>query len=48
MSVTQFIEQNQNRIQNMDGNLDDGNITILGADGRLAFYYFKDGVMVSK
>ena len=46
MSTTQFIEQNKTRIQNMDGNLDTGNITILGADGRLEFYYFDNGVLV--
>jgi hypothetical protein len=46
MSTTQFIQQNETRIQNMDGNLDTGNITILGSDGRLEFYYFEDGVMV--
>jgi hypothetical protein len=46
MSTTQFIQQNETRIQNMDGNLDEANITILGSDGRLEFYYFEDGVMV--
>jgi hypothetical protein len=47
MSTHQFIQQNQGRIQNMDGNLDDANITIMGSDGKLEFYYFEDGVMVS-
>jgi len=46
MSTTQFIQQNQDRIRNIDGNLDDGNITLIGDDGRLEFYYFKDGEMV--
>ena len=46
MSMTQFIQQNKHRIQNMDGNLDTGNITILGVDGRLEFYYFDNGVLV--
>jgi hypothetical protein len=46
MSMTQFIQQNQDRIQNMDGNLDSGNITLIGADGRLEFYYFDNGVLV--
>jgi hypothetical protein len=31
----------------MDGNLDDANITIMGSDGKLEFYYFEDGVMVN-
>jgi len=51
--MTQFIQQNKHRIQNMDGNLDTGNITILGVnitilgvDGRLEFYYFDNGVLV--
>ena len=43
----QFIQQNQSRIQNIDGNLDEGNITIMGKNGKLEFYYFEDGVMVS-
>ena len=46
MSTHTFIQQNQDRIRNIDGNLDDGNITIMGDSGRLEFYYFKDGVMV--
>jgi hypothetical protein len=46
MSTTQFIEQNQDRIRNIDGNLDDGNITLIGDDGRLEFYYFKNGELV--
>jgi hypothetical protein len=47
MSTHQFIQQNQGRIQNIDGNLDDGNITILGSNGKLEFYYFENGVIVS-
>jgi len=46
MSTTQFIQQNQDRIRNIDGNLDDGNITIIGDDGRLEFYYFENGELV--
>ncbi len=47
MSTSTFIQQNQSRIQNMDGNLDDGNITIMGVGGKLEFYYFENGVMVN-
>jgi hypothetical protein len=47
MSTYQFIQQNQSRIQNIDGNLDEGNITIMGKNGKLEFYYFENGVMVS-
>lgn len=46
MSTHQFIQQNQDRIRNIDGNLDDGNITLIGDDGRLEFYYFVDGELV--
>ena len=46
MSTTQFIQQNKTRIENIDGNLDDAAITIMGADGRLEFYYFENGVLV--
>ena len=46
MSTTQFIQQNQDRIRNIDGNLDDGNISIIGDDGRLEFYYFENGELV--
>jgi len=46
MSTYEFIQTNQTRIQNIDGNLDDGNITIVGENGRLEFYYFEDGVLV--
>ena len=47
MSTHQFIQQNQGRIQNIDGNMDDGNITIMGSNGKLEFYYFENGVIVS-
>lgn len=47
MSTTQFIQDNKTRIENIDGNLDDAAITIIGADGRLEFYYFENGVLVS-
>jgi hypothetical protein len=46
MSTHQFIQANQTRIQNIDGNLDEANITIMGSNGRLEFYYFEEGVMV--
>lgn len=46
MSTYEFIQTNQTRILNIDGNLDDGNITIVGENGRLEFYYFEDGVLV--
>jgi hypothetical protein len=47
MSTTQFIQTNQARIQNIDGNLDDAAITIMTDNGRLEFYYFENGVLVS-
>jgi len=47
MSTHQFIQDNKTRIQNIDGNLDDASITIMGANGRLEFYYFKDGVLIN-
>jgi hypothetical protein len=47
MSTHQFIQQNQDRIENIDGNLDEAAITIMNDNGRLEFYYFEDGVMVS-
>ena len=46
MSTHTFIQQNQDRIRNIDGNLDDGNITLIGDDGRLEFYYFENGELV--
>jgi hypothetical protein len=47
MSTTQFIQDNKTRIQNMDGNLDQAAITIMGENGNLEFYYFENGVLVS-
>jgi hypothetical protein len=48
MSTYDFINANQGKIQNVDGCLsDEANITIMESDGRLAFYYFEAGVMVS-
>jgi len=44
MSIVEFMQQNEDRIINFDGNLDDGNLTIIGDDG-LEFYYFEDGVI---
>jgi hypothetical protein len=46
MSTYDFIQANETRIENIDGNLDDAAITIMGADGCLEFYYFVDGVLV--
>jgi hypothetical protein len=46
MSTHDFIQANETRIENIDGNLDDATITVMGADGRLEFYYFVDGVLV--
>ena len=46
MSTHDFIQANETRIENIDGNLDDAAITVMGADGRLEFYYFVDGVLV--
>jgi len=47
MSTYEFIQANKTRIENIDGNLDDAVITVMGENGRLEFYYFKDGVMVN-
>ena len=47
MSTDTFIQINQSRIQNMDGNLDTASITILTPEGKLAFYHFEDGIMVN-
>jgi hypothetical protein len=47
MSTTQFIQDNKTRIQNIDGNLDEAAITIMGESGRLEFYYFESGVLVN-
>ena len=46
MGTHEFIEQNKERILNIDGNADDGNITVEGDGGYLEFYYFENGVMV--
>jgi hypothetical protein len=43
MSTHDFIQANETRIENIDGNLDDAAITVMGADGRLEFYYFEMG-----
>jgi hypothetical protein len=47
MRTYEFIEQNKDRILNIDGNLDEGNITVQGDDGCLEFYYFKEGILVN-
>jgi hypothetical protein len=41
MSMEEFIKQNRDRIYNIDGNLDDGDISVMGDDMVLTFYYFK-------
>ena len=48
MSTHEFIQQNQDRILNIDGNLDEGNITVKGENGCLEFYYFKEGMCVGR
>jgi hypothetical protein len=45
MRVDEFIELFKDQILNWDGNLDDGNLTIMGNDG-LEFHYFKNGIMI--
>jgi hypothetical protein len=47
MRTYEFIEQNKDRILNIDGNLDEGNITVQGDNGYLEFYYFKEGVLIN-
>ena len=45
MSAYQFIEQNKQYIQNIDGCLTgDANITLY-KDGKLQFYWFEDGML---
>ena len=46
MSVDTFIKINRPRIQNIDGNLDEATITVLTPEGKLAFYWFENGVVV--
>jgi hypothetical protein len=46
MSMDEFIKQNRDRIYNIDGNLDDGDISVMGDDMVLTFYYFKNGELV--
>jgi hypothetical protein len=47
MRTYEFIEQNKDRILNIDGNLDEGNITVQGDNGYLEFYYFEEGILVN-
>jgi hypothetical protein len=47
MSTYEFIKQNKDRILNIDGNLDEGNITIRNDNGCLEFYYFEEGILVN-
>jgi hypothetical protein len=44
MSIETFIKDNRDIIQNIDGNLDDAIITILGLNAKLIFYWFVDGM----
>ncbi len=47
MSAYQFVEQNKQYILNIDGCLTgDANITLLGINGKMVFYYFKDGKLI--
>ncbi len=48
MSTYEFIKQNESRIVNIDGGLDDGNITIMTDEGHLEFYFFEDGLLVKE
>lgn len=48
MSTHEFIQVNNTHIENIDGNLDEASITLMGADGNLEFYNFVGGEMVSK
>lgn len=45
MSTATFIKINKPRIQNIDGNLDTATITVLTPEGKLAFYWFENGVV---
>jgi hypothetical protein len=47
MSAYQFVEQNKQYILNVDGCLTgDANITLLDINGKMVFYYFKDGKLI--
>jgi hypothetical protein len=47
MSAYQFIEQNSQYIQNIDGCLtESANITLLDINGKMVFYYFEDGKLI--
>jgi hypothetical protein len=48
MSTYTFIQLNQTRILNIDGCLtDQANVTVKRKDGKLEFYYFENGELVS-
>jgi hypothetical protein len=48
MSAYQFIEQNSQYIQNIDGCLtESANITLLDENGKMVFYYFESGELVN-
>ena len=48
MSAYQFIEQNSQYIQNIDGCLtESANITLLDINGKMVFYYFENGKLVN-
>ena len=47
MSAYQFVETNRHRILNIDGCLtESANITLLGVNGKMVFYYFENGKLV--
>ncbi len=49
MSADQFIEQNKQYILNVDGCLTgDANITLMGKNGKMVFYYFEDGKLAKE
>ncbi len=44
MTTSTFIQINKTRIQNIDGCLTDkANVTVIGENGGLVFYYFEGG-----
>ncbi len=47
MSAYQFIENNSQYIQNIDGCLtESANITLLDINGKMVFYYFENGKLI--
>jgi len=47
MSTYDFIQAKKTRIENIDGNMDDGSITIMNDQDKLEFYQFEDGVRIN-